>query len=87
MRIDSLARNKQTRHFRARLTGAEQVPVAIDTRAKGRAHFHLSQDGTELKVQVIVSNIKDVIGAHIHRAPAGANGPIIASFIPDTASF
>ncbi|MEQ6341234.1 MAG: PQQ-dependent sugar dehydrogenase [Gammaproteobacteria bacterium] len=87
MRIDSLARNKQTRNFRTRLIGAEQVPVAIDTQAKGHAHFQLSQDGTELKVQVVVSNIKDVIGAHIHRAPAGANGPIVASFIPDTAGF
>ena len=87
MRIDSQARNKQTRHFRARLIGAEQVPAPIDTRAKGHAHFQLSQDGTELKVQVVVSNIKDVIGAHIHMAAAGANGPIIASFVPDTAGF
>ncbi len=87
MRIDSLARNKQTRHFRARLLGAEQVPTPVETRAKGHAHFQLSRDGAELKVQVVVSNIVDVIGAHIHMAAAGANGPIVASFVPDTADF
>lgn len=87
MRIDSLARNKQTRHFRARLVGTEQVPTPVQTRAKGHAHFKLSKDGTELKVQVVVSNIEDVIGAHIHMAAAGANGPIVASFVPDTAAF
>ncbi len=87
MRIASHALNRQTRHFRARLVGDEQVPVAVETQARGHAHFSLSQDGTELKVQVVVSEIEGVIGAHIHMAPAGANGPIVASFIPDTAGF
>ncbi len=87
MRIESLARNKQTRHFRARLTGAEEVPAPVETQAKGHAHFQLSKDGTMLRVQVVVNNIEDVIGAHIHMAAAGSNGPIVASFVPDTAGF
>ena len=73
--------------FRARLSGRNEVPNPVDTRARGRAIFRLSKDGTELKFKVIVAKIEDVIGAHIHLAPAGANGPIVLSMIPDTAGF
>ena len=36
---------------------------------------------------MIVAKIEGVIGAHIHLAPAGANGPIVLSMVPDTAGF
>lgn len=60
----------------------------MDTQAKGQAIFQLSKDGTELQFKVIVAKIEDVIGAHIHLAPAGQNGPIVLPmlgnpFVPD----
>jgi hypothetical protein len=64
------------RNFRTHLSGREQ-PTPIDTRAQGQAIFRLSEDGTTLYFKVIVANIKNVIGAHIHLAPRGQNGPIV----------
>lgn len=87
MRIAAPASTQTKRSFRARLTGGEQVPAPVDTPAIGQALFQLSDDGTSLQVKVMVTRIVDVIGAHIHMAAAGANGPIVASFIPDTSGF
>jgi hypothetical protein len=68
-------------NFLARLNGDEEVP-AVDTRARGQAIFQLSQDGTELQYKLIVANIENVTMAHIHIAPAGANGPVTAWLYP-----
>ena len=87
MRITSRASVQQQRNYRARLTGDQQVPAPIDTPAIGQTLIHVSDDGTSLEVLVMVARIVNVIGAHIHLAPPGANGPIVASFIPDTAGF
>lgn len=87
MRITSLSSVQQKRNYRARLTGAEQVPAPINTPALGQALLNLSNDGTTLEVLVMVTRITDVVGAHIHLAPAGSNGPIVASFIPETSQF
>jgi hypothetical protein len=69
------------RNFRTHLTGAEEVPPA-DTRAQGQATFQLSQDGTELHYKLNVANIENVTMAHIHLAPAGVNGPVVAWLYP-----
>ena len=61
----------------ASLSGGGEVP-AVDTRARGNAVFHVSRDGSELSYKLIVANISDVVGAHIHLAPVGANGPVVA---------
>jgi glucose/arabinose dehydrogenase len=78
----------QQRNFRAHLSGREEVPNPVNTRAQGQAIFQLSKDGTELSFKVNVANIENVIGAHIHLAPAGQNGLIVLPmlgnpFIPD----
>jgi hypothetical protein len=57
------------------LSGAEEVPVR-QTRARGAAVFHLSDDGTALSYKLIVANIQNVVQSHIHIGAAGANGPI-----------
>jgi hypothetical protein len=72
----------QPKNFRAHLSGGEEVPP-VDTPARGQAIFHLSADGTELHYKLIVANIENVTQAHIHMAPAGANGPIVAWLYPD----
>jgi hypothetical protein len=63
--------------FPATLEGEHEVP-AVDSDAKGFAVFGLSNDGTELEYLVIVANIEDVTAAHIHLAPEGENGDIVA---------
>jgi hypothetical protein len=57
------------------LSGDEEVP-ARETRARGTAVLHFSDDGTELEYKLIVANIENVVQAHIHIGPPGANGPV-----------
>jgi hypothetical protein len=63
--------------FHAILEGDEEVPP-VDSDAKGAAIFRTSNDGTELNYTLIVANIEDVTAAHIHLAPRGENGDIVA---------
>jgi hypothetical protein len=70
--------------FHAILEGEEEVPP-VDSDAKGAAIFRTSNDGTELNYRLIVANIEDVTAAHIHLAPRGENGDIVAFlFNPET---
>jgi hypothetical protein len=70
--------------FHAILEGEEEVPP-VDSDAKGAAVFRTSDDGTELNYRLIVANIEDVTAAHIHLAPEGENGDIVAFlFNPET---
>jgi hypothetical protein len=59
------------------LSGGEEVP-ARETRARGTAILHLSEDGTSVEYKLIVANITNVVQSHIHVGPAGTNGPIVA---------
>lgn len=70
------------RNFVTHLTGDSEVPPN-DSTAQGQAVFHLSEDGTELHYMLIVANIKNVTQAHIHLAPAGVNGGVVAWLYPD----
>jgi hypothetical protein len=71
--------------FVANLSGAEEVPT-VDTLAHGQAFFQLSPDGTELSFKLMVTNIEDAVASHIHLAPAGSNGPVVASLFGGTPS-
>jgi len=72
---------KQGFNFTAHLSGDNEVP-ARDTDAAGQAIFNLSKDGTVLHYKLIVSNIKNVLASHIHTAPAGVNGGVVAFLFP-----
>jgi hypothetical protein len=63
------------------LNGDEEVP-ARDTRAQGQAIFQVNEDGTAVSYTLIVANIENVTQAHIHLAPAGSNGGIVAWLYP-----
>jgi hypothetical protein len=63
--------------YLAHLSADNEVP-ANDSLAVGNAVFHLSDDGQSLDYRLIVANIDNVIAAHIHIAPAGVNGPVVA---------
>ncbi|MBX2997992.1 MAG: CHRD domain-containing protein [Caldilineaceae bacterium] len=72
---------KNNRNFVAHLTGGQEMPPA-STRAQGQAIFHVSKDGDAIDYKVIVANIQNVTMAHIHLAPAGANGPVVVWLYP-----
>jgi hypothetical protein len=76
------AQPPEQRNFVAPLSGAEEVP-AVDTDARGQTKLKLSADGTELSYRLIVANIENVTQAHLHQAPAGVNGPVVAWLYPD----
>ncbi len=69
------------RNFVAHLSGDNEVP-SVDTQAQGQAIFHLSKDGTELHYKLIAANIENITASHIHLAPAGTNGAIVAFLYP-----
>lgn len=73
--------NPQT--FTTNLSAAEEVAdPPVESNARGQAVFHLSKDGTELRYRLIVANIENVLQAHLHLAPAGENGPVVAWLYP-----
>ncbi|HSK56774.1 MAG TPA: CHRD domain-containing protein [Jiangellales bacterium] len=65
----------------APLSGAEEVPVN-DSKARGIGVVKLSADGESLAYRLNVANIQNVTQAHIHQAPPGVNGPIVAWLYP-----
>ena len=74
-----------TRNFRTHLSGEE---AGVETLAQGQAIFQFSKDGSTMHYKLIVANIDNVVGAHIHNAELGANGPIVVNlfgdpFVPD----
>jgi hypothetical protein len=71
-----------SRTYVAHLTGGSEVPPR-DTLAQGQAIFRLSRDGTELHYRLIVANLENLSQAHIHLAPAGANGGVVVWLYPD----
>lgn len=67
--------------FIAPLSGDQEVPPA-ETGASGQARFVLSRDGSELRFWLTVRRLDNVTQAHIHLAPAGQNGPVVAWLYP-----
>jgi hypothetical protein len=53
-----------------------------DSLARGQTIFRLSADGQELRYRLVVANLDNVTQAHIHLAPAGVNGPVVAWLYP-----
>lgn len=68
----------------ARLRGTEEVfvpaapgdPTPADSRARGVAVYRVSGDGNTVEFRLVATRIDNVIMAHIHCGPRGANGPI-----------
>jgi hypothetical protein len=69
--------------FTATLDAAQEVPGNAST-ATGFATFEFDDAITVLSYELSVFDITGVIAAHIHLAPAGENGPVVAFlFGPD----
>ena len=69
------------KNFSVHLSGGQEVPPN-GSQAQGQAIFHLKNNGTELHYKIIVANIYNVMAAHIHIAPAGTNGGVVAWLYP-----
>jgi CHRD domain len=73
----------------AHLSGSNEVPPVVDTRARGVASYRMAPDGTALEYTLLVANLTSAPqAAHIH-APAepGRNAPVVAVlFQPDAHS-
>ncbi|MPZ52214.1 MAG: CHRD domain-containing protein [Acidimicrobiia bacterium] len=63
--------------FRTHLSGDNEVP-AVETQGQGQALFKISEDGASIDYKLIVANTDDLVQAHIHLAPAGTNGSVVA---------
>lgn len=66
--------------FKADLSGAQEVPPVV-TQTSGDAKFRVNADESEIAVDLTVTGgegLLGVAGAHIHCAPAGQNGPVVA---------
>ena len=69
------------------LSGANEVnaagtPGAGDPDGTGTAALTLNSGIGEICFDITVANINNnLTGAHIHRAPAGSNGPIVVGFL------
>jgi hypothetical protein len=78
------ARESGTTNFKARLTGAQEVPP-VASPGTGRVTFQLSEDGSKLRFRLKAQGLTNrITQAHIHLAPRGVNGGIVAFLFPLT---
>lgn len=64
--------------FRTRLSGDEEIPEPVDTDTSGRATVEFDRGLTEGEFRLRVNDGKRITQTHIHCAPAGENGPVVA---------
>lgn len=75
--VAGLAAAGDNGNYSVHLNGDTEVP-ANASQGAGQAVFHLSKDGTSLDYKLIVANLDNPVAAHIHVAPPGVNGPVVA---------
>jgi hypothetical protein len=56
--------------------------ITVSSPAHGTAHVRLAKDGQSLDFVIVVNGISNVVQAHIHMAPKGVNGGIVAWLFP-----
>jgi CHRD domain-containing protein len=78
--LSTLAFGQESREFKAELSGAEEVPP-VATATTGEVQFRVNSAMTEIAFELEIKNathILGAVGAHLHCAKRGVNGPIIA---------
>ena len=63
--------------FKAKLSGEQEVPSVV-TDSNGKFKIKFKKDATAARFELTVKKGVRVTQAHIHCAPAGANGPVVA---------
>lgn len=69
-------RASESRILRTDLRGENEVPP-IDTNTRGRFLLHVDPDGVSAEYSLHVTDGERITQAHLHCAPAGANGPVV----------
>lgn len=80
MLLATSAWGKGAVNFRVELSGANEVPP-VETDTSGSAILHVDRALTEIRFKLDVrdgNKVLGVAGAHLHCAPAGENGPVVA---------
>lgn len=67
------------------LSGAEEVPP-VTTSASARAATTVDSDAKTVTIHINTTDLADANAAHIHVAPAGADGPVIVPLTQDPAA-
>ena len=67
--------------YKATLSGTQEVPLVV-TNTSGRAFFRVNNARTKIEFVLHLKNAQGITQAHIHCAPAGANGAVVA-FLAD----
>lgn len=77
------SKRAQNREFGAFLTATEEVnPAPVTSLGVGAASFHVSPDRSKIEYTIKVSQIENVLFAHIHVGEFGVNGPVVVTLIP-----
>ena len=69
--------SNDARHFGADLTGAQEVPP-VATETEGEITVSFDRELTEARFRLNVEDGMAVTMAHLHCAPTGVNGPVVA---------
>ncbi len=78
---DPNARKGNISEYGAFLIGTEEVP-SVASPGSGAARI-TQVDGNMLKFEIRVANTTGIIFAHLHNAPAGSNGGVVVTLIPN----
>ncbi len=66
------------------LTGAAEAPAPGDPDGKGTATLRINPGQQQICFELSVSAIAAATAAHIHKAPAGAAGPVVVGLTAPT---
>jgi len=72
-----------SRHFAAPLRGGAEVPPNASD-AAGMAGFNVRANATAIDYMVLIGRLDNTTQGHIHLAPAGTNGPVVAWLYPSS---
>ncbi|WP_227378471.1 CHRD domain-containing protein [Haladaptatus halobius] len=75
------AQQDRATFYVAALAGGLQVPP-VETPAQGGALFGLSENGSEINYTLAVSDIRNVLMAHIHLGAPDENGEVVVWLYP-----
>lgn len=66
--------------FYTNLDTLQEIPTPVNSQAIGSGNFIIDQHDDSMRVEVITSRLTgSAVGAHLHFAPAGENGPVIVN--------
>ena len=71
------ANDNDDRNFRARLSGDNEVPPVV-TETRGKVKLKFDDDLTRIRFRIKLRDGIRVTQAHLHCAPIGENGPVVA---------